>query len=73
MSGTITAATVIRTAPAGFEPGYVVALVDVGGRRALHRLDDVTEAPRPGSIVQLGRSDQPLSSPAVVSVAAPAD
>jgi len=67
MTGTVIAATVIRTAPAGWDPGYVVALVDVAGRRELHRLDDVSEPPSTGSIVQLGRCAAPLSSDVAVS------
>jgi hypothetical protein len=62
MTGTVIAATLIRTAPTGFEPGYAVALVDVAGHRELHRLDDVTEPPPVGSIVPLGRRDAVSSS-----------
>jgi uncharacterized OB-fold protein len=66
-TGTVIAATAIRAAPDGFEPGYVIALVDVGGCRELRRLDDVTEPPLAGSIVRLGRGDRQVSSGSVVS------
>jgi hypothetical protein len=67
-SGIVVAATVIRAAPAGFEAGYVIALVDVAGARELHRLDEhVSEAPAPGTVVSVGRADPRFSSTAALS------
>jgi len=58
MSGTavvpavVIAATAIHAAPEGFEPGYVLALVDVAGARRLVRLEMGPDGPpRPGSSV----------------------
>jgi uncharacterized OB-fold protein len=53
--GVVLAVTTIRVAPAGREPGYVVALVVTEGGRALVCLDG--PAPAPGAVVALGRAD----------------
>jgi uncharacterized OB-fold protein len=66
-TGTVIAATLIRAAPAGFEPGYVVALIDTDGARELHRLDGSHGAPAPGTVVSLGRAQPRFSSAAAVS------
>jgi hypothetical protein len=66
-TATVIAATVIRAAPEGFEPGAVIALVEVDGVRELHRLDLEREAPPPGTVVLVGRSDQDFSSARAVT------
>lgn len=48
----VIAATTIHAAPDGFEPGYVLALVDVAGTRRLVRLDAGPDGPpQPGAAV----------------------
>jgi uncharacterized OB-fold protein len=50
--GVLIAVTTIRTAPEGFEPNAVLAVVEAGGQRHLCRLqvaDDVM--PSPGQVV----------------------
>ncbi|HVD86494.1 MAG TPA: hypothetical protein VNB59_03720 [Solirubrobacterales bacterium] len=52
-SAVVIAATAIRAAPEGFEPGYVLVLLEAeDGARRLARLD-VEEPPAPGTTVAI--------------------